>query len=469
MTTNLRTRLLLTVGGLALAALVAVALAARQGARQEFIRFQETERRAESSGLPDLARELAHELDGHCCAPVPMAAIGRRVPATALLVVTGADGGLVASAGKAVAQLEDLSVHVAGDVISLDATRRGGRIVNRIGLRFRLSPLPVRLGDGRPAFLFLLPLPDEQRDRNASAFLGSLDRRLLVATAVVAVLAVFLTWLLARGVVRPLQELRAATGALARGHRSHRVVPRGSRETRDLAASFNDMASALEREHQLRQDLVNDVAHELRTPLTALRCRLETVLDGLSPDPAAAIRDLHEEVLHLGRLVDDLQELATAEARELRLQIQDVGVDAVVRSAVRAAGLDEDSRVRLLLAPGLVARADAARLRQVVLNLLTNAVRHTPQTGRIEVRSRADGSEAAIEVENTGSHLDEDQLKRIFDRFYRADPARQRVTGGSGLGLAIVKHLVEAQGGRVRAASGRDTVTVGIALPAARE
>ena len=172
-------------------------------------------------------------------------------------------------------------------------------------------------------------------------------------------------------------------------------------------------------------------------------------------------------MLHLGGLVDDLQELATAEARELRLQIQDVAVDEVVRSAVRAAGLDEDSRVRLVLTSDLSARADAARLRQVVLNLLTNANRHTPPNGRIEVRQRLEGSEALLEVENSGSHLDEDQLTRIFDRFYRADPSRQRETGGTGLGLAIVKHLVEAQSGRVWAACDRDIVTVGIALPAA--
>jgi signal transduction histidine kinase len=158
-----------------------------------------------------------------------------------------------------------------------------------------------------------------------------------------------------------------------------------------------------------------------------------------------------------------------------------------VASAIRAAGLEGDARVRLDLLPGLSVRADAARLRQIVLNLLTNAARHTPAGGVIELRagrgnlpagqgpgaappSAAPGvrlADVSVEVRNTGSHLDAEQCARVFDRFYRADPSRQRTTGGTGLGLAIVKHLVEAQGGRVSAASDDDSVTMGFALPAA--
>ena len=345
----------------------------------------------------------------------------------------------------------------------------------------------MRLADGRTARAYVVPFPDAEGDRNAAVFLGSLDRRLLAATGLVGLLALAVTWALARGIVRPLAELRAATADLARGQLSRRVTPSGSGEVTELGRAFNAMAGELERQQALRQSLVHDVAHELRTPLTALRCRLETVLDGLSPDPARAVRDLHEEVLHLGRLVDDLQDLALAEARELRLNLTDVPLADVVASAIRAAGLDGDARVRLDLPPGLSVRADPLRLRQILLNLLTNAARHTPAGGVIELRA-ARGTlpaesvpgaspgptgpgfgvaDVSVEVRNTGSHLDAEQIARVFDRFYRADPSRQRTTGGTGLGLAIVKHLVEAHGGRAWAASDEDSVTMGFALPAA--
>jgi signal transduction histidine kinase len=287
------------------------------------------------------------------------------------------------------------------------------------------------------------------RSSCSTAFLGSLDRRLLAATGLVGLLALGITLAIARSIVRPLGDLRAAARELGRGNLARRVAPRGGREVSDLAHAFNAMASELDRQQALRQTLVHDVTHELRTPLTALRCRLETALDGLSPDPRGTLKDLHEEVLHLGRLVDDLQELALAEARELRLDIPQVRLDEVIQSALRAAGLESDSRLHQEVGPGLGARGDTVRIRQILLNLLTNANRYTPSDGSIVVRGGTAGGEAFVEVRNTGSRLDDEQLRRLFDRFYRTDPSRQRVTGGTGLGLAIVKHLAEAQGGRV--------------------
>jgi signal transduction histidine kinase len=210
---------------------------------------------------------------------------------------------------------------------------------------------------------------------------------------------------------------------------------------------------------------VTDVAHELRAPLTALQCRLEAVQDGLAADPALAIAQARDEVLHLGRLVDDLQELALAEARELRLDVGEAPLADVIGSAVVGAGLDADARLTLDIPVGITARCDPVRARQMVLNLLTNAARHTPPGCTIAVRVEPRASEIAVVATNTGSRLEPDQVARVFDRFYRTDPSRQRVTGGTGLGLAIVKHLAEAQGGRVWAESDDRSVTVGFTLP----
>jgi signal transduction histidine kinase len=316
-------------------------------------------------------------------------------------------------------------------------------------------------------------MPSEERARSDAAFFGALDRRLIAAAALVGLLAIGATWIVVRGVTRPVEELQAASRDLARGRFARRVAPRGSREMIELGETFNAMAADLERQETLRRDLVHDVAHELRTPLTDLRCRLEAVIDGLAPDPRQAVRDLHDDVRHLGRLVDDLQELAQAEARMLVLDVHDVAVDAIVRAALRTAGLDTDPRVSVDVTIGLTIRADADRARQIVVNLLTNAARHTPGGGAIQVTARAEGDRVRIEVRNTGSTLDASQLGRVFDRFYRADPARGRHTlgpsagGGSGLGLAIVRQLAEAQGGEAWARSDADSVTVGFAVPRA--
>jgi signal transduction histidine kinase len=479
MTSSLQVRLLLAVGALALSAVLAVALVARLGARQEFFRFQNVERRDAQAATPEMAGQVARVLDGRCCAPgVLDAASAALGPRTAVLVTDRVTGRLLASAGRPLAAYDHLQTRREGDEVVFEAGH-GGRARQEVMFKLAVPGVPLHLQDGTAATLYLMPFPDEGAERNAAVYLGSLDRLLLVATAIVGLVALAGTWLVARGVVRPLRDLGRATAALARGDLSVRVEPRGGRESAELGHAFNAMATELDRQHALRRALVHDVAHELRTPVTALRCRLETVLDGLATDPQRAVRDLHEEVLHLGRLVDDLQDLALAEARELRLDIEDVMILPVVESAVRAAGLDGDPRVRLDVFEGLAARADAVRLRQIILNLLTNADRHTPAGGTITVRGtvgrppdEAKGERlvgpddrAVVEVINTGSRLEPDELARVFERFYRADPSRARGTGGTGLGLAIVRHLVEAQGGAVWARCDDRGVTVGFGLP----
>jgi signal transduction histidine kinase len=414
------------------------------------------------------ASVLALALDGRCCVAGVLEEAAARLPPDAAAIVTRADDwGLIASAGRPVQGLRVLRTRRDRAGLVVEAVRSAGQDVRQIVLTLQQPETRIRLVDGREAALFVIPLPgaDPGRASNARTFLGSLDRRLIVTTVVVALGALLLTWLLARGIARPLRDLQDATRDLARGDLSRRVAPGGAAEVAELGRAFNAMAAELERQHALRRDLVHDVAHELRTPLTAARCSLESVADGLSPDPAQALRRVQEEVLHLGRLVDDLQELALAEARELRLVVGAVDLGKVIGSAAAAAGLQPGPRLRLDVAPGATAKGDAARVRQVILNLLTNADRYAPPGTAIQLRCGATEGEAIVEVENEGSRLDDDQLRRLFDRFYRTDPSRQRVTGGSGLGLAIVKHLVEAQGGRVWARSGAASVVVGFSLP----
>ena len=214
--------------------------------------------------------------------------------------------------------------------------------MNRIALKWLQPGIAMRLVDGAGARLYVVPFPTAEGDAGATAFLGSLDRRLVVATAGVALLALAFTWALARRTVQPIMELRAAARDLgtaisraASGSRRRRSGGPRARVQRD--------GGELERQQAIRRGLVHDVAHELRTPLTALRCRIETVVDGLADDPARALADVRDEVLHLGRLVDDLQELALAEARELRLDVRRRCRDRGFR---RAGGWSRSRRAR---------------------------------------------------------------------------------------------------------------------------
>jgi signal transduction histidine kinase len=476
---SLQTRLVLAASAVAIVAIVAVAFATRQGTRREFQKFQMLERRA-TQQLAVQTDRVVQALDGRCCTADAMRDVMKHLPEDRLLfILNDADGQMIARAGSPLRYVGETTVRAADGMLEFEGILRLGREVRAISLKLHDRGLPIRLADGRSARAYLVPIRAQEDEAGAGAgapvdpraaeFLGSLDRGALLVTTLAALLAIAATWMLSRRIVGPIAELTAAAGDLSAGKLDRRVNVRGAGEVADLGRRFNAMAAELERQHTLRRGLLHDVAHELRTPLTALRCRLETWMDGLSPAPATAYRDMRDEVLHLGQLVDDLQELALAEARELRLHAAPTEIAPLIASAIRAAGLDHDPRVHVNAdaVPGLVAHADAVRVRQILLNLLANADRHTPAGGVINVHAAAAAAQIVIAVSNTGSHLTPDQLERIFDRFYRTDPSRQRATGGTGLGLAIVKHLVEAQGGSVSARSGDADVTVTFTLPIA--
>jgi signal transduction histidine kinase len=462
---SLRARLLIAVGVLALAAAVAVAIGARQSTRQEFRRFRDLEQVSATSSVAGVTASVAAVLNGRCCSEAVMSEAAERLgPRDVMAVVDPARGAVIASAGPGLRDMRDVHIRPQGDTLVVDATRTSGATAEGLSLRFRGGPVrAIQTGDGRRAEVRVLMLPGQEPDAPAMAFFRSVDHRLLVVTAAIGAMALAVTWALTRRIAGPIVELSDATRDLAAGQLSRRVNARGGDEIARLAHSFNAMAAQLEHQQTLRRNLVSDVAHELRTPLTALRCRLESILDGVTPDPQLALGGAAEEVRHLSRLVDDLQELALAEAGELALAISSVSIADVVASAARATALDRDTRAHLDIPAGLVARGDPVRIRQVLVNLITNAQRHTPADGRIGITARTDAEAILIEVHNTGSDLTDEQITRVFDRFYRADPARQRTTGGAGLGLAIVKHLVEAQGGRVWAARG-EGVTFGFSL-----
>lgn len=272
--------------------------------------------------------------------------------------------------------------------------------------------------------------------------------RIVVAAAIVLVLTVGVGMWLAGRVLRPLRAVTEATQRMRAGDGSARAEVAARWEVAELAAAFNEMSEHLARVERQRTDLVNDVSHELRTPLGTIRGWLVAAQDGVADLDLELVESLLEETLVLQHLVDDLQDLASADAGELRLRPEPVDVGELLgRIAVTDAPVTVDT------AGDLRIHADPVRLRQAVGNLVTNAVRHTPPDGRITLRARRAGDEVVIEVADTGGGIAPEHLPHVFDRFWRADRSRSRATGGRGLGLAITRQLVEAHGGTVSVTS----------------
>jgi signal transduction histidine kinase len=307
-----------------------------------------------------------------------------------------------------------------------------------------------------------------------AAFQEAVQTSLLAAVLAATVAAVVVSVALSSAMSRPISRLARASQRIAAGRYAERVAVTSADEIGELAVSFNTMASSLEATERRRLELVGDVAHELRTPLTTLDGYLEGLEDGVIQPTDATWALLRRETARMSRLVNDLQELWRAEARQLPLTLEAVDVDAVAAAAVeRFAPVAAERHVVIELKARrtpLSARADRARLTQVVDNLLSNAVRYTARGTKVLVDLEGDDTSVTLSVADEGPGLTEEQRVKVFERFYRIDPSRSRALGGSGIGLAIAKALVGLMDGRIWAESegqGRGA-TFRVALPRVR-
>ena len=328
------------------------------------------------------------------------------------------------------------------------------------------GPTPDR--DGR------LPAPLED------AFWQRILWAAVTSGVITILLALLLGWLLARTLTAPVRELTTATQAMAAGDLAQRVTVRTRDEIGDLALSFNQMSADLARASQLRKQMTADLAHDLRTPLSILRGYLEGLKESKVQGTTALYGLMHEEVLHLQRLVEDLRVLSLADAGELSLNRRVVDPSALLeRTGLLYFVAAEGQGVQLSVEAEEALPSiwvDTDRITQVLNNLVSNALRHTRQ-GKIVLGARTEqasvaGAYVALTIRDTGSGIAAEDLPFVFDRFYRGDKSRQRADDGasSGLGLAIAKAIVEVHGGTIQVEStlGQGT-TFTLRLPVAKE
>jgi signal transduction histidine kinase len=347
-----------------------------------------------------------------------------------------------------------------GRVVADSDSQLVGQALGRsaIGPAVAIAPQGVLAG-----VAYVTPQASRAPATGEAIFLGAVNRALWLAALVAGGAAILLTVLLSRRILTPVEALTAAARRMERGDLGQRVTVQSKDEIGDLAHAFNSMAAGLAKLEQLRRNMVTDVAHELRGPLAGIQGYLEAFRDGVATPTPTAVDVVYGEARRLARLVDDLQQLAAAEAGTLRLIRQPVAVRPIIDRVLKALAPQ-------VLAKGLVTRidvpldlpmldADPDRVEQILRNLLTNAISYTLPSGAVTVAARviSEGVEVndkvEISVEDTGTGIAPEDLPFVFERFYRADKSRTRSTGGTGLGLTIVKHLVEAHGGSVQITS----------------
>jgi signal transduction histidine kinase len=281
----------------------------------------------------------------------------------------------------------------------------------------------------------------------------------MVGTSVGVIVGV----LMSRRLAAPLSHLAATVRQMGTRNFSLRVQPSGTDEMREVATAFNEMAARLQESETLRSNLVADVAHELRTPLAVMEGSLRALIDDVYPLSKAEVLTLYDQTRHLSRMVSDLHELSLAEAHELAFERGPLDLVALLHSIAEIfRPIAEAEGIRFVAdfpLHGLWVLGDAGRLRQVLQNLLVNALRHTPPGGQISLRASSHTGQAHLEVKDTGTGIPAEHVPHVFERFYRTDRARDRASGGAGLGLAIVKAIVEAHGGRVSVTSRIDPPT----------
>ncbi len=292
---------------------------------------------------------------------------------------------------------------------------------------------------------------------NDLAFINTLNR-LLIGTGVFALLfALLLGAYMAKRLTTPISRVIASASQISRGYFGDRIRQETTtREIGQLTTTINDLAETLEKQDILRKQLTADVAHELRTPLATLQSHMEAMIDGIWEPNTVRLKSCHDEIIRINRMIGDLEKLAKYESENLILNKSEFDISELIQSIIRNMELDFANKgVKVTFLRGSIGNiaADKDKISQVFINIFSNALKYTPEGGVVEVAARCFSGEAEISIKDTGVGISPEDLPHIFERFYRADKSRNRMTGGSGIGLAIVKAIIEAHKGSVRVKS----------------
>lgn len=288
------------------------------------------------------------------------------------------------------------------------------------------------------------------------AFLSSVKNSIYMASIIAGLAGVFLSIVFFRQVIKPVKALTSASREMKEGNLNQKVRVGSNDEIGELTEIFNDMAEELHEQKRLQDNMMTDVAHELRSPVSNLQLQLEGIKEDIMEPTSDRIESLYQETMSLNHLVDDLRDLSRAEAGQLQLDCRLIALQDITTKVIHSLQprISEKSiNLQVIMDNSLTIKGDPERLRQVLRNLLENAVVHTPEEGQITLSAHKKEQDIEIQVSDSGEGIPEEDLPFVFDRFYRVDKSRDRGKGGSGLGLTIVKQIIEAHGGDIQVES----------------
>lgn len=291
---------------------------------------------------------------------------------------------------------------------------------------------------------------------NDLAFLNTLNKLLLLGTGITAVISVFIGTYTAKRMSGPIARVIKKAEQISEGNYNGRIAEKtNTREIIELTEAINTLAESLGKQESLRKRLTADVAHEIRTPIANLQSHLEAMIDGIWQADAERLKSCHEETVRLSKIVMDLESLVRYENEKPQLDLEDINISECLLKTLKSFENEFNKRSIALVTQlkELYVRADKDKIMQVFTNIISNAIKYTPDGGRVDVTVTGGDRGVSVSVRDTGIGISEEDLPYVFDRFYRADKSRSRGTGGAGIGLAIVKSLIEAHGGFVEVKS----------------
>lgn len=355
---------------------------------------------------------------------------------------------------------------LTGDGVALIDTTRSASKERAL---VRVAQVPVGANSGRKiATMEVFALQDGGSTPADAKLRADLDRGHLVSATIASLLAIVLGLLLARRLTGPLRALAVAARSLGRDHSVEAIPTAGPPEIKDLSQALTGLADSLHRQQSARRQLAQDLAHELRTPLTLVLSRIEAMQDGVVPFAVEGLESLHTEVLRLTRLIGEIEQLAESEARPRRLETHSIALDELAREGHGAhrAAFGVAGIVLLVETRPSPAQGDPDAVRQILTNLLSNALKYTPSGGQVRIQTRMHNGRALLTLTDTGPGIERDEVGKVFTRAYRADSARSRGSG-MGLGLAIAQELAAAQQGLLTLASSPEGALFTLSLPGA--
>src|SRR5512139_2338954 len=434
---SISTKLILAFLSIGIISVTIIFLTARWNTRQEFIRFLTEQDRSnivdqlteyyENYGTWAGAEFYLYPTDGH-------QGLDGRPPRRIPFILTDPRGAVLIANDR----------YNVGDKLPASDLNQGVPITEDGKVVGVLVPLTVPTFEGQPREV---------------EFIQRINLYLLYGALVGMAIALLLGIILSRTLTRPIRELTRATHAVSEGDLSQQVPVRSKDELGELARAFNKMSAELSRSINARKQMTADIAHELRTPLSLILGHAEAVHDGVLPPTPENFEIIREEATRLEHLVNDLRILSLADAGELTMNLQVIEPERLLQE-VAALYQYQTQRKNVTLdldihSPLSSIEVDPGRMTQVLTNILDNALRHTPEGGRIVLSAQEVNDQVELAVQDSGPGLRAEEIERIFERFYRTDASRQRedYDGGSGLGLAIAKSIIQAHGGQVSAES----------------